>query len=467
MEELQLHSKTILREVLQLNEDEEPGIARLQCQNCNFNTSYFHLLLPHLASHSKHEEEKVSTVEPLSSPNLKLECTECGKIFKKAEVLEAHMKREHQGNTTPWECDQCGKGFTRKASLEEHRARHLGKKQRHCASCDKYFYDTAYWRHQAIVHPEKEKLRHPCPHCDRVFSQKFKLDVHMQSHMNYSEKKFRCEHCPDKRFASSEKLRNHTRVVHASKVAGSHLCGTCGATFPSYPSLYQHDRRVHGEEEETEEQKLVTCSRCNLNFATEADLESHVTNMHSRQPFICGFQDCDLDFSSIASLQHHQVAQHQGEVEEEEGDQVIYMGDIIEEREDEVDTVVVEHQSEGNLELQLYARDEEDDGKVEDQKKLLGEQVVNIDINEENTIILTSDQGQELIKALSIEMGDSNKMFPCSFCTKVYRSERSRTVHVKSIHLQTPMQSLWKAVLFSKSIKTSFQNPYWGETFQV
>ena len=68
--------------------------------------------------------------------------------------MEAHIKRDHQGNSTPWECQICGKGFTRKASLEEHVARHQGKKQRHCVTCDKYFYDTAYWRHQATVHPE-------------------------------------------------------------------------------------------------------------------------------------------------------------------------------------------------------------------------------------------------------------------------------------------------------------------------
>ena len=117
---------------------EEPQ-EELSCQACSFTTPFFHLLLPHLALHSDMGAKKPST---RTSPSHRLECSQCGKLFKKPEVLEAHMKKEHHGNTTPWECSLCGKGFTRKASLEEHMARHQGRKQRHCVPCDKYFYDT-------------------------------------------------------------------------------------------------------------------------------------------------------------------------------------------------------------------------------------------------------------------------------------------------------------------------------------
>ena len=139
--ELEMHSTLLLGEKL------EESVQQLRCNLCSFSTAFFHLLLPHLSFHSSHTESLHITYP-------RLECNLCGKLFKKTEVMEAHMKRDHQGNATPWECDLCGKGFTRKASLEEHVARHQGKKQRHCVACDKYFYDTAYWRHQATVHPE-------------------------------------------------------------------------------------------------------------------------------------------------------------------------------------------------------------------------------------------------------------------------------------------------------------------------
>ena len=257
------------------------------------------------------------------------------------------------------------------------------------------------------------------------------MEQHSQSHMNYSQKKFTCEECPDKRFASTEKLRNHTRVVHSTKAAGSHLCGSCGATFSSATSLYQHDRRAHGDicpegqvdAVNPDSLSVLPCDKCEHAFATAGELEAHMEREHVRQPFICGFQDCDLDFRSIQELQEHQVSRHQGQMEEEqEGDSVIYVGDIGEEREEEA---IVQEAEAAGLELQMYTREGREEG-----------QVVNIDINEENTIILTEDQGKELIKALNIEMADSGKTYPCSVCDKVYRSERSRTVHVKSVHLQ-------------------------------
>ena len=165
--------------------------------------------------------------------------------------------------------------------------------------------------------------------------------------------------------------------------------------------------------------------------ATSGSLEEHMEKEHGRLPFICGFPGCGLDFNVIQSLQGHQLSCHQGveeETEEEEGDSsVIYMGDILEEKE-----------VGGELSLQLSDHEQKVEGGQREivEKKVVAAQVVNIDINEENTIILTEDQGKQLIKALNIEMTDASKAFPCSLCEKVYRSERSRSVHVKSVHLQ-------------------------------
>ena len=90
------------------------------------------------------------------------------------------------------------------------------------------------------------------------------------------------------------------------------------------------------------------------------------------------------------------------------------MGDILEEK-DLMDAVEV---GEEEISLQLPTNDpkiEEGQGEIS-QKKVVAAQVVNIDSNEENTIILTEDQGKQLIKALNIEMTDAGKAFPCSLC---------------------------------------------------
>merc|ERR1719206_137126 len=67
-------------------------IGKLQCQDCNFGTQFFHLLLPHLKTHANaqdlgqnfHAVQTDGTMEH----NIKLDCSECGKIFKKSDVLE-------------------------------------------------------------------------------------------------------------------------------------------------------------------------------------------------------------------------------------------------------------------------------------------------------------------------------------------------------------------------------------------
>ena len=179
----------------------------------------------------------------------------------------------------------------------------------------------------------------------------------------------------------------------------------------------------------------MECEKCGTVCTSSALLEEHMEKEHGRLPFICGFPGCGLDFSVIQSLQEHQLSCHQGvEVDEteEEDSSVIYMGDILEEKE-LGDTAVG-----GELSLQLSDHEQKVEGGQEEilEKKVMAAQVVNIDINEENTIILTEDQGKQLIKALNIEMTDASKAFPCSLCEKVYRSERSRSVHVKSVHLR-------------------------------
>ena len=391
-------------------------------------------------------------------------------------MLEAHVKRVHEGVKTPWQCSYCEKGFTRKASLEEHISRHQGVKQRHCEICDKYFYHTAYWRHLTTVHPKKEKLKYSCPHCSKVFSLKFKLDIHLQSHMNHTDKKYSCDECPDKRFASDEKLKNHKRNVH-SKMAASHLCGECGASYSNYPALYQHSKRSHNHST-----PQAVSDQDGTKSVLHRALLSHRNDQHNKKPFLCGFDDCDKGFISIKQLQHHQLIHHKGAIEEDDGDNIIYMGDIQDGEENlqsgiEVTQAVDLSQEAmddsspntepsmeedgnylrndpGQLVTAYYnVQDEEafmlsdkdqkgNDDHIEKQEFHTNfENIVNIDMNEQNTIVLTEDQGKELIKALKIEINDDSKLYPCNFCEKTYRNERSRTIHLKSAHMnEKPFQ---------------------------
>ena len=53
---------------------------------------------------------------------------------------------------------------------------------------------------------------------------------------------------------------------------------------------------------------------------------SYRNDQHNKKPFLCGFDDCDKGFISIKHLQHHQLIDHKGAIEENDGDNIIYMG---------------------------------------------------------------------------------------------------------------------------------------------
>ena len=108
-----------------------------------------------------------------------------------------------------------------------------------CPRCDKYFYETAFWRHMALVHPSEERLRHACPTCGKRFPQLGKLRQHSLVHLADEEKPVACPQC-DKRFANEEKLRSHVRAVHRGKQEGSFACSECGVTYRSVLLIQIH-----------------------------------------------------------------------------------------------------------------------------------------------------------------------------------------------------------------------------------
>ena len=235
---------------------------RFACEHCEFYSVYLSLLLAHLELHSKAKPDsiqaKLAAIKLYTcnfcgtefnrksrykshilacKPGLpaapSVQCDVCSKLFKSEDSLAIHTARDHEGSKTPWTCSICDKGFTRKASYEEHIARHKGIKDKHCAICNKYFYETAFWRHNKLVHPTRETLRFTCHLCQKQFPQKFKLKQHLSVHLKDDEKKLMCEvELCGKRFASRDRLKSHVAAVHNDKLNhGALVCGECGATY--------------------------------------------------------------------------------------------------------------------------------------------------------------------------------------------------------------------------------------------
>jgi len=177
---------------------------------------------------------------------------------------------------------------------------------------------------------------------------------------------------------------------------------------------------------------------------------------------------------SIKDLQDHQSQSHKDEtVNESQSDvgSVIYFGDIEDQNRDSVkeDMIptqdqtsriqehiienistsriqehnilenisnITTHTPTDDFDLVGNRGDSDNISEEHGQAFLVGESkgLVSIDINDDNTIILTEEQSLQLMNALNYD--NEETFHPCLECDKIYRSEKSLSLHVKSVHLK-------------------------------
>jgi len=120
-------------------------------------------------------------------------------------------------------------------------------------------------------HNEKSKP-HKCTVCDKRFSTKRYLLVHIRIHTE--PKSYSCPHC-EKCYNNSESLRVHM-YIHSMK----HKCSECGKCFQCNADLTRH-RRIHSGE------KPFECSVCGKRFSRGGYLTVHSRIHSGEKPYKC------------------------------------------------------------------------------------------------------------------------------------------------------------------------------------
>lgn len=194
------------------------------------------------------EEEEVidTTITESKQPKLnKLQCEICKKVLSSNQSLRGHL-RMHSGNF--FNCDYCSKKFTRKWDLKIHHKIHTGDQVFKCSFCPKtYARKCLYQDHLKAAHedlsaaflnqtsndnksvkshkrrqnksvncqPKKMTKRLKCPVCSAEFVDEFRLNRHLNGHIELSAVKngFECKVCK-KVLASKYGLLGHIQRLH-------------------------------------------------------------------------------------------------------------------------------------------------------------------------------------------------------------------------------------------------------------
>ena len=130
-------------------------------------------------------------------------CKDCGKCFGEKENLNQHARTHDK----KFLCNSCGKIFAQNKQLTLHKESHHDTiKDFHCNICDKNFTKNLYKAHIKNVHSDS---KFKCENCDRAFTKKGNLNLHIKRvHFNEA-KDCICEFC--KEYFTKSQLISHIK----------------------------------------------------------------------------------------------------------------------------------------------------------------------------------------------------------------------------------------------------------------
>ncbi|XP_070697426.1 oocyte zinc finger protein XlCOF20-like [Pempheris klunzingeri] len=241
---------------------EQPPREEKSCRFCGKSFKRDSYLIRHVdKSHKGHKAFK---------------CLECNKEFEQRYQLVLHT-RIHTGEK-PFSCDYCDKTFVQNSSRLAHMRVHTGEKPYFCAKCGKSFATSNHFKfckmqNEYKITPKtsskeenhKEEKAFKCFECNKEFSQKHQLVLHVRVHTG--EKPFSCDFC-GKTFT-----QNSNRIVHMRQHTGEkpYLCKKCGKRFAS-----SHHLKLCTGMQNKSTDKSFRCSACGRTFHTDSDLEVHM-----------------------------------------------------------------------------------------------------------------------------------------------------------------------------------------------
>lgn len=245
-------------------------ISDLKCKICPKSMASLNEIADHAAkSHDLIVDmdviEKCCYVFRLSDD--KMNCTECGEMFKFFTPLLCHANKYHN-KSRRYVCDLCGKGFAIKGTIISHIQNVHSVIANKCSLCG-----TSFRTRHALTN-----------HCEIV----------------HKVGKFNCTICPQT-FKSSYRKKCHLATFHDVK-SYQFNCDMCGKVYPDKSKMLRHKSRAHLKE------KTVTCHKCGHKAFDMSTLKRHMYSHEDVRPFRC--EQCEKTFRWKKNLLSHSTRHH-------------------------------------------------------------------------------------------------------------------------------------------------------------
>ncbi|XP_050072952.1 zinc finger and SCAN domain-containing protein 12-like [Anopheles maculipalpis] len=230
-----------------------------------------------------------------------------------------------------------------------------GENRFFCEHCERGFRYKSFKDRHVLIHTREKK--YSCGICDKRFSQKINLTIHMRVHTGETvDKKFTCQICQKKcirmselqshmmkhfrqfphvcplctqRYSDATAFYDHFQAQHQQEMTfrelfdvlcenentmiisglelpdveekdGSFACSVCGKSYRGKTILERHKRKMHV--------KIFACPHCNRKFPYKSLLAKHLPTHTLEKPYKC--PHCTLSYTQRVNLRVHIERKH-------------------------------------------------------------------------------------------------------------------------------------------------------------
>ncbi|XP_030760255.1 gastrula zinc finger protein XlCGF8.2DB-like [Sitophilus oryzae] len=204
------------------------------------------------------------------------------------EVIE--LKPSKAARKGIYKCSICGYQTPKIAHFQRHQNIHLAPEERQmfaCAHCDKKYTEKYKLKfHLDANHidsrsKEAEKKVYKCAICGYQTIEKSNFYRHENIHLAPEERQmFACAHC-DKKYTEKRRLKFHLDANHINSRSKEaeikvYKCAICGYQTLDKPHFYRHGK-IHMA---PKDRQLFACAHCDKKYRTQQGLQYHLEKKH-------------------------------------------------------------------------------------------------------------------------------------------------------------------------------------------